>query len=387
MISKICIITGSRAEYGLLKNLIFLLKKERSFSLKLIVTGSHMSKKFGYTLNDIYRDNLNIDFKIKYNLKNDEPKNIAIELGKAFKNFSIAYQKLRPDLIMVLGDRYELMPAVYTASIFKIPIAHIHGGELTMGSMDDATRHAITKLSHLHFVANKIYKNRIIQMGEESSKVFNVGGMGVDAIRKEKFFTKRIIEKKFNLKFKNKNLLVSYHPETIDRNKNKINFNELLKAIEANKNIFYIFTYPNADTGNNEIIRLIKKFCKKNKAFCVSFKSLGNKNFWSILNIVDGIIGNSSSGILEAPTLKKISINIGDRQANRLCAKSVINCLPKKKEIIKAIKKLYSLDFNSSIKNFNSPYGNGGASIKIIKILKNLKFDKLYKKKFIDKKL
>ena len=332
MISKICIITGSRAEYGLLKNLIFLLKKERSFSLKLIVTGSHMSKKFGYTLNDIYRDNLNIDFKIKYNLKNDEPKNIAIELGKAFKNFSIAYQKLRPDLIMVLGDRYELMPAVYTASIFKIPIAHIHGGELTMGSMDDATRHAITKLSHLHFVANKIYKNRIIQMGEESSKVFNVGGMGVDAIRKEKFFTKRIIEKKFNLKFKNKNLLVSYHPETIDRNKNKINFNELLKAIEANKNIFYIFTYPNADTGNNEIIRLIKKFCKKNKAFCVSFKSLGNKNFWSILNIVDGIIGNSSSGILEAPTLKKISINIGDRQANRLCAKSVINCLPKKKK-------------------------------------------------------
>ena len=204
MIKKISVITGSRAEYGLLKNLILLLKQDKSFKTSLILTGSHLSKKFGYTFNEIKKDKIYINHKIKLNLTNDRPSNISREIGKSFINFSKIFKKTKPHLIIVLGDRYELLPAVYAATIFQIPIAHIHGGELSLGSMDDVTRHAITKLSHLHFTAHRIYRNRVIQMGEQPNKVFNFGGLGVDAIKKEKLLDKKKLEKKLKIKLKKK---------------------------------------------------------------------------------------------------------------------------------------------------------------------------------------
>jgi GDP/UDP-N,N'-diacetylbacillosamine 2-epimerase (hydrolysing) len=386
MIKKISVITGSRAEYGLLKNLILLLKQDKSFKTSLILTGSHLSKKFGYTFNEIKKDKIYINHKIKLNLTNDQPSNISREIGKSFINFSKIFKKTKPHLIIVLGDRYELLPAVYAATIFQIPIAHIHGGELSLGSMDDVTRHAITKLSHLHFTAHRIYRNRVIQMGEQPNKVFNFGGLGVDAIKKEKLLDKKKLEKKLKIKLKKKNILVSYHPETIERKKNKLYFKELLKALKEKKDILYIFTYPNADSGNNELIKLIEIFCKKNYLNTVKFKSLGNKLFWSLIKQVDGVIGNSSSGLLEVPTFNKGTINIGERQTNRLKSASVIDCKPKKKEILNAIQKIYSRKFATKISKVNNLYGNGGASKKIFRILKKLNLKTLIKKKFFDLK-
>jgi len=386
MIKKISVITGSRAEYGLLKNLILLLKQDKLFKTSLILTGSHLSKKFGYTFNEIKKDKIYINHKIKLNLTNDQPFNISREIGKSFINFSKIFKKIKPHLIIVLGDRYELLPAVYAATIFQIPIAHIHGGELSLGSMDDVTRHAITKLSHLHFTAHKIYRNRVIQMGEQPNKVFNFGGLGVDAIKKEKLLDKKKLEKKLKIKLKKKNILVSYHPETIERKKNKLYFKELLMALKEKKDILYIFTYPNADSGNNELIKMIEIFCKKNYSNTVKFKSLGNKLFWSLIKQVDGIIGNSSSGLLEVPTFNKGTINIGERQSNRLKSASVIDCEPKKKKILNAIQKLYSRKFATKISKVNNLYGNGGASKKIFRILKKLNLKILVKKKFFDLK-
>ena len=282
---------------------------------------------------------------------------------------------------MLLGDRFELVPAAYTATIHRIPICHLHGGEETFGLIDDPTRHILTKMSHFHFVCNKIYKKRVIQMGEHPSKVFNVGGLGVDGINLEKLITKSNLEK-LKLKFLKRNILVTFHSITLDDNSTKHQFNEILKSLSKLKKTNIIFTYPNADTFGRVIIKMIKKFCSS-KENSYKFKSLGQKKYYSLLNHVDLVLGNSSSGLLEVPSFKIPTVNVGDRQTNRLKAKSVIDCKPKEKEITKSIKIAYSNNFKKKIKNVKNPYGTGGASSKIIKILGKLKLKNILKKNFM----
>lgn len=380
---KISIITGTRAEYGLLKNLMKKIKIDKNFKLLTIVTGMHLKKEFGLTYKSIEKDGFRINQKVNIGLNGDTPHDILLSISKGFSGFSKAYINLKPDLILVLGDRFELIPAAYSATIHRIPICHIHGGEETYGVIDDPTRHVLTKLSHYHFVSNKVYKKRVIQMGEHPSRVFNVGGLGVDSINNEKLANKSQIEKKLKMRFLKKNILVTFHPLTLEKSTSKIYFSEILKSLSKLKDTRIIFTYPNADTNGRIIIKMINDYCKKNKN-ASKFKSLGQKYYYSILNCIDLVLGNSSSGLLEVPTFKIPTVNIGDRQTNRLKATSVIDCNPKNIDISKAISKAYSRKFQKKIIFTKNPYGKGGASDKIINILRNNKFDFKLKKKFYD---
>jgi len=381
---KICFFTGTRAEYGLLKYLMKQISDSDDFVFQLIVTGSHLSKKHGYTVKEIIEDGFKIDSKIDINLNNDSDISICKSIGKLIPNISDAFSKLQPDLIFLLGDRYELMGACLSATIFRIPIAHIHGGEKTVGAFDDCIRHAITKLSHIHFVANDVYRKRVIQLGENQKYVFNVGGLGVDAIHKTKLLSKESLERILGLKFMKKNLIITYHPLTLADKEDSIKeITELLKALSLLEDTLQIFTMPNADPGNDFIFKVIKKYVKNNK-FAYSFSSLGQLNYYSCLRQIDALVGNSSSGILEAPSFNIGTINIGDRQKGRLEAKSVISIEANAKLIKRSIDKLYSKEFSKILKNNLNPYGNGQSSKKIIQIIKNINFDNVLKKNFYD---
>ena len=380
---KISVITGTRAEYGLLKNLMIKIKNDKNLILQTIATGMHLKKEFGLTYKVIEKDGFKINKKIDIGLKGDTPDDISLSLSKGFTGFSKAYLKLKPDLIIILGDRFELISAAYSATIHRIPICHIHGGEETYGVIDDPTRHALTKLSHYHFVTNKVYKKRVIQMGEHPSRVFNVGGLGVDCINYERLAKKKEIEKELKLKFLKKNILVTFHPVTLENNTSKMYFSEILKSLSKLKDTRIIFTYPNADSYGRIIIKMINDYCNKNKN-ASQYISLGQKNYYSLLKYVDLVLGNSSSGLLEVPTFKIPTVNIGDRQTNRLKAISVIDCKPINIEISAAITRAYSKKFQKKIIKVKNPYGTGGASGKIINILKKKNFSYELKKKFYD---
>ena len=381
---SICVITGTRAEYGLLYWVMKAIESEPNLQLQLIVTGMHLSPEFGLTVNEIIKDGFKINKRIEMILSGDTPSDISKSVGVGFFGFADAYKDLNPDLIILLGDRYELIPAAYTANIFRIPVCHIHGGECTEGLIDEATRHSITKMSQLHMVANKIYFKRVQQLGEQKNRIFLVGGMGIDNIKKFKFLKKKDLEEQLNFKFGNKNLLITFHPVTLEKNTSEEQIKNLLKALDAFKDIRLIFTKPNSDTYGRKIIYLIDEYVKKNQDRASSFISLGQLKYLSVLKYVDGVVGNSSSGLLEVPTYKIGTVNIGDRQRNRLKASSVIDCKPNEKDIIKSLKKLYSKSFQKKIKKTTNPYGNGGSAKKIIKILKSLNYDNLLIKKFYD---
>lgn len=381
---KICVITGSRADYGILFQLIKKLKKERSINLQLIATGMHLSYEFGLTYNEILNDGFKIDKKVEIILSGDTPADISKSVGMGFFGFADAYKDLKPDIIVVLGDRYELLAAAYTANIYGIPVCHIHGGELTEGVIDECTRHSITKMSQIHMVANKVYFKRVHQLGEQKNKIYLVGGLGVDNIKNSKLLNKTDIEKNLKFKFKKKNLLVTYHPVTLEKDTTREQFQNLLDALGEYKDINVIFTKPNSDTYGRKIIHMIDNFVKKFKYRSCSFTSLGHKKYLSLMKYVDGVLGNSSSGLLEAPTFKIGTINIGDRQKKRLKALSVIDCKPYKKNIKDSINLLYSKKFNKKLKFTKNPYGNGGASTKIVKILKKIDLKNLIKKEFYD---
>ncbi len=380
---KICIITSTRADFGLLKNLIFKIRKNKNFSLKVIASGTHFSKKYGYTYKEIKENKIKIDKKIICKFNSDNPEGLSKIMSECILKSSNIFKTLKPDLLIVLGDRYEILASTISAHLSRIPVAHIHGGEVTQGVIDDAFRHSITKMSHVHFVANAIYKKRVVQLGENPKNVYVVGGLGIDSISKTNLLTKNELEKKFNFKFNNLNFLVNFHPETLSKNLAKQQIKELLSVFSKFKNMNLIFTMPGADLENKIVTKLIKKFTLKNKN-AYFFKSLGQINYFSFLKQVDGVIGNSSSGILEMPYFKKGTINIGNRQSGRLMAKSVINAKIKKNKIISAIKKLLSNSFQKSIKNNINPYGKPGASEKIVEILKKIKTEKVINKVFFD---
>lgn len=380
---KICIITGSRAEYGLLKNLILRLKKNKKFKIKLIVTGSHLSEKYGFTLREIKKDSLNIENKINLNFKKDNTIGISNSISLGLNKFVKIFEKLKPDLILVLGDRFEIYTSALAALLCRLPICHIHGGELTEAMLDDAFRHSITKMSHIHFAANQIYKKRIIQLGENPKNVYNVGGLGVDSIKKQKILKKSELEKFLNLNFLKKSILVTFHSETLNRKSTKKNFNELLRALKKIQNTTIIFTMPNHDIDSSIIHSSILKFVK-NKRNSFFFKSLGQKVYYSCCKYITCMVGNSSSGLLEMPTFKKFTINIGDRQKGRIKAKSVINCKFNSQEIYKKINFVLKSKNQLKIKNVKNPYGEGGATDKIISILEKVNLKDILNKRFYD---
>ena len=380
---RISIITSTRADFGLLKNLILEIKKEKKFLTSVIASGSHYTKQFGYTSKEIIKNKIKIDKKILFKSISDNENSISKIFGKCVENSTKIFKSLRPDLLIVLGDRYEILASVISANFLKIPVAHIHGGELTYGAIDDAFRHSITKMSHVHFTAHQTYKKRIIQLGENPKNVHVVGGLGIESINKTKFLSKSELEKKYKLSFKKKNLIVCFHPETINKFSPKKQIREVLSALKVLKNTLIIFTMPGADLGNNIIKKEIKKFIKiKKDSFF--YASLGQRNFFSFLNQVDAIIGNSSSGILEMPYFQKATINLGTRQMGRLHSKSIINVKINKSDILRSIKIIYSPKFKKVIKNSKNFYGDGGSSKRILRILKKLNTKNLFQKRFFN---
>ena len=382
-VRKICVVTGTRAEYGLLRWVIDGIEKSKKLELSLIVTGMHLSPEFGLTINDIKKDGYKVTDKVEMLLSADTPSAISKSIGLGLIGFSDKYNLHKPDLLILLGDRYEILSAAIAALISCVPIAHIHGGESTEGAIDESIRHSITKMSNLHFVAASSYKKRVIQLGESPEYVFNVGGLGMDNINKLQLLNKNNLQELLDFKFGSKSLMITFHPETLEKNSSEDQMKQILEALNSFSDINLIFTMPNSDADSRVIMKIIEDFCKKrrNSKF---FVSLGQVNYLSCLKYVDGVVGNSSSGLIEAPSFKKGTINIGDRQKGRLKANSIIDCSAVKSEIISAIKKMYSADFQINLKKTINPYGNGGASKEIIKIINKVNLNNVLKKRFHD---
>lgn len=382
---KICFVTGSRAEYCLLKPLIEQVRTRSDFKLQLIVTGMHLSYEFGMTYKEIEKDAVPIDDKIEILLSSDTSVAVSKAMGLAMISFAEAYQRLMPDMIVVLGDRFEIFSAVSAAHISKIRIAHLHGGELTQGAFDDAIRHSITKMSTLHFTSTDEYRKRVIQLGEKPSYVFNVGAIGIDNIKELKLLTKEELEATLGIKFNNRNLLICYHPVTLEDNTSELFFQNLLQVLDGLSNTMLIFTKANADTNGRIINEIIDNYCVRNQSKTRSFVSLGQLNYLSVMQHVDCVVGNSSSGIIETPSFKIGTINIGDRQKGRIKAESIIDCSPTISDIGRSFQKLYSVDFQAKLKNVVNPHGNGAVAKKILNILENYEFnDSDLKKEFYD---
>ena len=381
---KICVVTGTRAEYGLLYWLMKAIKDDELLTLQLVVTGMHLSSEFGLTFEQIEKDGFDIDFKVEMLLSSDTAVATSKSIGLGLIGFADAYETLKPDLIVVLGDRFEIFSAVSAAMCGQIPVAHIHGGETTEGAYDESIRHCITKMSHLHFTSTDIYRNRVIQLGEQPNHVFNVGGPGIDNIKRLKLLSRHALEKSIGFNLGKNNLLVTYHPVTLENESAEQQFSNLLLALDGLQNTHIFFTKANADTGGRIINKMIDKYVNLHQGTSISFISLGSLRYLSALRYVDGVVGNSSSALLEAPSFNIGSINIGDRQKGRIKAESVIDCLPTVDSITDAINVLYSNDFNKKLKNVENPYGNGGSSEKILTIAKTFLSASLLKKEFYD---
>ena len=380
---KICFVTGTRAEYGLLRSLIKKIKRSNQFQLQIIATGSHLTEEHGYTLREIYDDDLEVDAQVQMLLSSDSDVGVAKSLGLGIIGLADALQRLKPDLIVILGDRYEMLGAASTAMLFRIPIAHIHGGEKTEGLIDEAVRHSISKMSHIHFVATEEYAKRVVQLGEIPQNVHVVGGLGVDSIECLQLLSKTEIEMKLGFRFLTKNLIVTFHPVTLEKNSSSKQIDALLEGLSDYKDIRLIFTASNADNEGKEIFKKITNFVNANKN-AILYKSLGQLNYLSCLKYVDGVVGNSSSGLLEAPSFGIGTLNIGARQKGRLQASSVINCHSNSEAISSGIAKLYSAEFQKNLHNVVNPYGESGASDKILKVLAKQNLSNLLKKEFQD---
>ncbi|MZH03477.1 MAG: UDP-N-acetylglucosamine 2-epimerase (hydrolyzing) [Nitrospinae bacterium] len=383
MKKKICIVTGTRAEYGLLRWVMEGIQQAPDLELQIIATGMQLSPEFGLTYQEIEKDGFSIDRKVEILLSSDTPVGLAKSMGLGLIGFGETLQELQPDLMLVLGDRFEIFSAVAAAMVARIPVAHLHGGETTEGAFDESIRHSITKMSHLHFVATEEYQKRVIQLGECPDRVFLVGGLGVDNIRKLDLLDRPALEKALGFEFGKKNLLVTFHPVTLENETSARQMTELLASLEELEDTHLIFTMPNADTDGRVLIDMIKQFVNKH-SHARAFASLGQLRYLSCLKYVDGVLGNSSSGLLEVPSFSKGTINIGDRQRGRLKAESVIDCDPDRKSIFAALQRLYSKEFQLTLKSVQNPYGDGGASNRVIESLKEISLVNILKKRFID---
>ena len=383
MSRRICVITGARSDYGLLRWVIQGIQDDPDLSLQIIATGMHLAPEFGLTYRDIERDGFLLDRKVEMLVSADTPEGIAKSMGLGLIGFGDALSQLRPDLIVVLGDRFEIFAAVAAALIARIPVAHLHGGETSEGAFDEALRHSITKMSHLHFVAAEPYRQRVIQLGEPPERVFLVGGLGIDNIKRLKLLDRAELERALDFKLGPRNLLITFHPVTLENATAAAQMAELLAALAGQKDTHIIITLPNADTGGHALIAMAQQFAAQH-ANVRAYASLGQMRYLSAMAHADGVVGNSSSGLIEAPGLKKGTVNIGDRQLGRLQAASVINCEPSRHSIAAAIDSLYSPAFQASLSAVSNPYGEGGASEKVVEIIKRYPLNGINKKVFHD---
>jgi GDP/UDP-N,N'-diacetylbacillosamine 2-epimerase (hydrolysing) len=380
---KICVVTGTRADYGLLQWVMDIVRCDAELQLQVLATGTHLLDDFGLTYHEIEADGFLINAKLDILTSDDTATGVTKAIGRGTIAFADAFADLSPDVVVILGDRFEVLAAATAALIAGLPIAHLHGGEITEGAYDDSIRHAITKMAHLHFVAAKPYRDRVIQLGESPERVFLTGGLGVDSIHKINLLNREELEEALGFRFGRKNLLITFHPVTLERDTAPGQLKELLNALDSLSDTHLILTLPNADTGSRRLIEMIQEFSKCRQHVKV-YASLGQQRYLSCIAQVDGVVGNSSSGLAEVPSFKKGTINIGSRQAGRLKAASVIDCEPVCSSIIGAIKKLYSAEFQANLTNVQNPYGSGGASEMIVNTLKHYDLPSLVKKRFHD---
>lgn len=383
MSRKIAVITGTRAEYGLLYYLMRDLQNNKNAQLQLIVTGAHLSHDHGYTVKQIEDDGFPIAAKVDMQLGGDAPVDIARSMGVCTSEMAKVFAELKPDIIVILGDRYEMLAAASAALVMNVPIAHIHGGESTQGAIDEAIRHSITKIAQIHFVSTDVYRKRVIQLGENPQAVHLVGALGVDGIKKTPLLNREEIEKSLDFKFAKKNLLITFHPVTLENKTSTQQMEELLAALSEFNDTQLIFTMPNADAGGLALMEMINNFVKQNKNAHV-YSSLGQQRYLSCLALIDVVIGNSSSGIIEAPSFKKATINIGSRQLGRIKADSVIDCEATKPSILAALHKAYSPEFQAILPSVKNPYEGENTCEKIINILLSTDLSNILAKQFFD---
>ena len=367
---KICVITGTRAEFGLLRPLIELIANDNELQLQLIATGMHLSPEFGYTLNEITEAGFMVDKKVECLLSSDSSIGVSKTIALAISGFADALDELTPDLVVVLGDRTEILGAVIATAMANIPIAHLHGGETTEGAYDEAIRHSITKFSHLHFTSTEAYRKRVIQLGEHPDTVFNVGAIGLDAIKKLPLLDRASFEQAIGFKLKERNILITYHPVTLEKEAPIETFENILTALDELTDTALIFTHANSDKNGRIINKMITEYVSSHKDKAVEFKSLGQLRYLSALQYVDFVIGNSSSGILEVSAFYIPTINIGDRQKGRICNESVINSNNSLEDIKKSITFALDKTFREKIQQQELLYGNGTAAEKILQIIK-----------------
>lgn len=380
---KVCIVTATRSEYGLLKPLIRRIKNDSELKLQLVVTGMHLSPEFGFTYKEILADGFEIDEKVEILLSSDTPVGISKSMGLIMISFTEVFERLKPDIIVILGDRYEMLSVASVAMVANIPIAHIHGGEITEGAIDDAIRHSITKMSFLHFASTEIYRKRIIQLGEDPSRVFNVGALGIENINTLKLLNKNDLLKELNIHKNVEYVMVTYHPVTLESKESNKEIGIILECLLKFKKFQIIITKSNADAGGRLINKIIDEYAEKYKDRIKVFSSLGQLRYLSSLKYCKFVIGNSSSGIIEAPSFNIPTINIGNRQKGRIQAATVINCRLNKDDIYFAIEKALSDSFVDSLSNIENPYGDGNVSSQIIDIIKQ--YLKNTKNKFLGK--
>jgi len=381
---KICFVTGSRAEYGLLYPLIKAVHNHPNIQLQLAVSGTHLSREHGNTQDFIIKDGFTIDEKVDMLEPGDSETAIIKSMGKGLIGFADVYERLQPDLVVILGDRFEAVSFALAAYMHKIPIAHLHGGELTEGANDDALRHTITKLSWLHFTSTEVYRKRVIQMGESPNRVFNTGAIGLDNIRNLALLDRNALSKELGFELWDRYAVVTYHPVTLDHATSETYFTELLQAFEEVKDLQLVFTMPNADADSRIIAELIQQFVKKHPGRSIFFTTMGQLRYLSALKNCYMVIGNSSSGIIEAPSFGIPTVNIGDRQKGRVMPATVIQCEPYKKNILTAIGKASEKDFRNKCKHAENPYGNGHTTEKIMEVLEKTGKVRSIKKQFFD---
>ncbi len=381
---KICFVTGTRAEYGLLSNLMKKVEIDPELSLQIIATGMHLSAEFGHTYREIEGDGFKIDQKVEILMSSDSAGAICKSMGVAMMSFPDAYKQLNPDMIVLLGDRFEAFCAAAAGIICSIPIAHIHGGEMTLGAVDEAFRHSITKMSHLHFTSTEQYRNRVIQLGENPGTVFNVGALGVENIKHLGLLSRNQLEKKLNFDFHKRYILVTLHPQTIDFDKDREqgNITNFLNALDVFDDINVVFTKANADAGGRAINSALEQYVAANTTRACIFSSLGQLKYLSVLKNAGAVVGNSSSGIIEAPSFKVPTINIGERQKGRVQSRSVINCDTRKEDIIEALKKALSPGFKDALLEMKNPYEGKNTASNILHQLKSFQLNNILKKDF-----
>lgn len=379
---RIGIMTGTRAEYGLLKPLMQEINKDNDLELYLIVSGMHLSPEFGMTYKEIEEDGFQINAKVEMLLSSDSPAGISKSIGLGVIGFADEFQRAELDMLILLGDRYEVLSAAICAMVMRIPIAHLHGGELTEGAIDEGIRHSITKMSYLHFTSTEQYRNRVIQLGENPERVFYVGALGVENIKKINLMPKEELERSIHFEIDENTVIVTYHPVTLENNTVEEQFLNLLEVLDRNPKIRMIFTKANADTNGRIVNELIDKYAAQNSERACAFMSLGQKRYLSALKYCRIVIGNSSSGIIEAPSFGKPIINIGDRQKGRICADSVINCGYTQQEIQQAMETALTKEFENKARNCRNPYEKENTAANIISVIKDyLLNDKIKLKK------